>query len=54
MIDKALQALARGIDDYLVRLPDLNISSQDTVHLTNIVKADGNIDKPSESAGMSI
>jgi hypothetical protein len=54
MIDKALQALAEGIDDYLVRLPELNINSQDTVHLTNIVKADGNIDIPADSLGLSL
>lgn len=54
MIDKALQALAEGIDNYLVRLPELNISSQDTVHLTNIVKADGNIDIPADSLGLSL
>lgn len=54
MIDKALEVLASGIKGYLVRLPDLNISSQDTVHLTLIVKADGNIDIPPDSLGLSL
>ena len=54
MIDKALEALANGIENYLVRLPDLNIGSQDTVHLTHIVKADGNIDIPPDSLGLSL
>lgn len=54
MIDKALDILANSIESYLVSLPDLNISSQDTVHLTNIVKADGNIDIPADSLGLSL
>ena len=54
MIDKALEALANGIETYLVRLPDLNISSQDTVHLTNIVKDDGNIEIPADSLGLTL
>ena len=54
MIDKALEILANSIESYLVTLPELNISSQDTVHLTNIVKADGNIDIPADSLGLSL
>jgi len=54
MIDKALEALANGIEAYLVRLPDLNIGSQETVRLTNIVKPDGNIDIPADTLGLSL
>jgi hypothetical protein len=54
MIDKALDILTKGIRDYLLRLPDLNITSQETVHLINIVDADGTLALPGDSLGLSL
>lgn len=54
MIDKALDILTKGIRDYLLRLPDLNITSQETVHLTNIVDADGTLALPGDCLGLSL
>ena len=54
MIDKALEVLAKGIQEYLVRLPDLNINSQETAKVTHIVKADGSLEIPSDSIGLCL
>jgi hypothetical protein len=54
MIDKALEILKGGIQDYLVRLPDLNINNDDTVKLTHIAKPDGALAVPDESLGLTL
>ena len=54
MIDKALEILVNSIRDYLVRLPDLNITSQETIHLHHIVEADGTLALPDNSLGLSL
>ncbi len=54
MIDKALEVLANNIHDYLIRLPDLNITSQKTVHLTNITDYNGTLTIPKDSLGFSL
>ena len=54
MIDKALETLKNGIRDYLVQLPDLNITSQEIVHLDHIVEADGSLALPADSLGLSL
>ena len=54
MIDKALEVLKNGIRDYLVQLPDLNITSQEFIHLDHIVEADGNLALPADSLGLSL
>jgi len=54
MIDKALETLKNGIRDYLVQLPDLNITSQEIVHLDHIVEADGSLALPGDSLGLSL
>ena len=54
MIDKALEVLKNGIRDYLVQLPDLNITSQEFIHLDHIVEADGNLALPGDSLGLSL
>jgi hypothetical protein len=54
MIHKALETLTNNIRDYLVRLPDLNITSEETIRLTNIVKDDGSTDIPDNSLSLSL
>lgn len=54
MIDKALEVLSNSIHDYLIRLPDLNITSQQTVHLTNITDYNGALTIPNDSLGFSL
>ncbi|MGD8663637.1 MAG: DUF4255 domain-containing protein [Desulfobacterales bacterium] len=54
MIDKALDVLKNGIRDYLVQLPDLNITSQEIIHLDHIVEADGSLALPGDSLGLSL
>lgn len=54
MIDKALDALKTQLQDYLKRLPDLTITSSDTVQLSNITKDDGNIAIPKDSLGLTL
>lgn len=54
MIDKALETLANEISSYLERLPDLNITSQETVHLVGIVEADGTLAIPGDSLGLCL
>jgi hypothetical protein len=52
MIDKALGILADGLRDYLVRLPGLNITSQEPVALKHIVEFDGSPALPADSVGI--
>lgn len=54
MIDKALDILTHSMRDYLVRLPDLNITSQETIHLEHIVEADGSLALPDDSLGLTL
>ncbi len=41
MIDSALKVLRGEIQNYLVRLPDLNINNQDKVKLSHVVNQEG-------------
>ncbi len=54
MIDKALEVLAGGIRDYLVRLPGLNITSEEPVHLSNVANPDGSLAMPDDTLGLSL
>lgn len=52
MIDKALGTLADGLQNYLVRIPGLNISSREPVALKHVVEYDGSLALPDESLGI--
>ncbi len=54
MIDKALEVLKKEIHDYLVRLPELNVTSETVVHITPIVKFNGDIAVPDNSLGLTL
>jgi len=51
MIDKALGILVDGLQSYLVRLPGLNITSQEPVVLKHVVEFDGSPALPGDSLG---
>jgi hypothetical protein len=52
MIDKALGILADGLQNYLVRIPGLNITSREPVALKHIVEFDGSLALPDETVGI--
>jgi len=53
MLDKTLDVLKNSIREYLIRLPDLNIS-QDYIVLSNLVEPDGSITIPVNTLGLSL
>ncbi|NOZ26269.1 MAG: DUF4255 domain-containing protein [Nitrospirae bacterium] len=54
MIDKVLDVMKTGIQEYLVRLPELNITSETVVHITPVVKPNGDIAVPDNSLGLTL
>lgn len=54
MIDKSLEALKRAVQNYLVSLPELNLTSGDAIVLSPIVKADGSLAIPDNSLGLTL
>jgi hypothetical protein len=54
MIDKSLFILKNAIHDYLARLPQLNITSESTVHLTHVVNPDGTLAINEDSLAMTL
>lgn len=54
MIDKSLEALKRAVQNYLVSLPELNLTSEDAIVLSPIVKADGSLAIPDNSLGLTL
>ncbi len=54
MIDKALEVIKKDIHDYLVRLPELNVTSETVVHITPVVKFNGDIAVPDNSLGLTL
>ncbi len=54
MIDKVLDVIKTGIQEYLVRLPELNITSETVVHITPVVKPNGDIAVPDNSLGLTL
>lgn len=54
MIDIALDVLKNSIRDYLIRLPHLNITSEEPIVLDHFVEHDGTITIPTNTLGLSL
>ena len=54
MINKAIEVLRDEIHDYLKLKPDLNVGNQQTITLSNVVDADGKIEIPVGSLGLTL
>lgn len=54
MIYEALEILRSEINDYLKALPELNVSGNSVVTLTNVAKEDGSIEIPNNNLGLSL
>lgn len=54
MIYDALEILRSEINDYLKALPELNVSGNSVVTLTNVAKEDGTVDIPNNNLGLSL
>ncbi len=54
MIDIALDVLKTSIRDYLIRLPHLNITSEEPIVLDHFVEHDGTITIPTNALGLSL
>ena len=54
MIDKTLEVLSSAIHDYLVRLPELDVTTQQTVYSQNIVKDDKTLALPDDTLGLTL
>ncbi|HKJ68170.1 MAG TPA: DUF4255 domain-containing protein [bacterium] len=54
MIDSVLQLLKDEMSDFLIRLPELDIRTEDVVHLSGIVEEDGTLLIPDNSLGLSV
>lgn len=54
MIDKALDTLVRCLQGYLIRLPELNITSETVVKLSQVVKHDGTVAIESNTLGLCL
>jgi hypothetical protein len=54
MIDIALNVLKNCIRDYLIRLPNLNITSEEPIVLDHFVEHDGTIAIPPNTLGLSL
>lgn len=54
MIDRAFEVLRSEIYNYLKRLPELNITSDQVVHVTPVIEYDGSIAVPENSLGLTL
>lgn len=54
MIDKSLETLKKVIHNYLVLLPELNLTSEEAIVLTSVVKPDGAMAIPENSLGITL
>ncbi len=55
MIDKALTVLTESIRDYLIRLPELNITNQDAIDLSHILNYEnGELAIPDNTIGVTL
>ena len=54
MIDKSLEALKKAVRDYLFLLPELNLTSEDAIVISPVVKADGSLSIPDNTLGMTL
>ena len=54
MIEKSLETLKKVIQNYLVLLPELNITSEEVVVLSSVTKADGSVAIPDSSLGITL
>jgi len=54
MIDKVFEVLKKEVYNYLLRLPELNVTSETIVHTTPIIKFDGSIAVPDNSLGLTL
>ncbi len=54
MIDKCLETLKKALKDYLILLPELNITSGDVVSICPVVKNDGSIAVPENNIGITL
>ncbi len=54
MIDKAVEIIKDEIGSYIVRLPELEISTEKKIHATPIVKFDGTMAISNDSLGLSL
>jgi hypothetical protein len=54
MIDKCMDVLKTEIHQYLKSLPELNVTSADTVAISPLVKEDGNIAIPADHLGLTL
>ena len=54
MIDKSMDVLKGQLQQHLKSIPDLNITSSDTVAVTPLVKDDGSLVIPKENLGLTL
>lgn len=54
MIDKSLETLKKATHNYLVSLPQLNITSESTIHLTHVANPDGTLAISDDSLAMTL
>lgn len=54
MLFEALDILRSEINDYLKSLPELNISGNSVVSMSNVAKDDGTVDIPNNNLGLTL
>jgi len=54
MIDKCLDSLKSQIHGYIKSIPDLNVTSNETVSISPLVKEDGSVVIPKENLGLTL
>ncbi|ACN14432.1 hypothetical protein HRM2_13210 [Desulforapulum autotrophicum HRM2] len=54
MIDKSLEILKKAVHNYLTGLPQLNITSESTIHLTHVANPDGTLAINDDSLAMTL
>jgi hypothetical protein len=54
MIDKCMETLKNQMHQYVRSLPDLNVTSNETVSVSSLVKEDGSIVIPKDNLGLTL
>jgi len=54
MIYEALEILRSEINDYLTSLPELNVSGNSVVSMSNVARDDGSVDIPNNTLGVTL
>lgn len=54
MIDKCMEVLKNQIHQYIKSLPELNVTSNETVAVSSLVKEDGSVVIPKDNLGLTL